>query len=106
MPGTRGPVPVPLRDGNRDLTKEILDELDTRGAFASQDAFPDVSQAEVKAALDRLASRLMISYNAVDTDQVELTSEGQTICDEGSHEFKVYDAVRRAGKIELKELQV
>jgi len=37
---------------------------------------------------------------------VLLTAEGKMICDEGSHEFKVWDAVRRRGKLGIKELPV
>ncbi|KAK4991027.1 Phenylalanyl-tRNA synthetase, beta subunit, cytoplasmic [Elasticomyces elasticus] len=99
MPGTRGPVPVPLGD----LTQQILDKLETTAPF-STDSELDASQSEVKAALDRLASRSMVAYETKDTEQVLLTDEGQTICDQGSHEFKVWDAVTRKGKIAVKDL--
>ncbi|KAK4987836.1 Phenylalanyl-tRNA synthetase, beta subunit, cytoplasmic, partial [Elasticomyces elasticus] len=99
MPGTRGPVPVPLGD----LTQQILDKLETTAPF-NTDSGLDASQSEVKAALDRLASRSMVAYETKDTEQVLLTDEGQTICDQGSHEFKVWDAVTRKGKIAVKDL--
>ena len=106
MPGTRGPVPIPLRDGHRDITLELLEMLDTKSSFDTHDTFPDIGQGEIKAALDRLASRSMVQYSTTDTEQVVLTAEGQTICDEGSHEYKVWKAVKDAGKLELKDLPV
>jgi phenylalanyl-tRNA synthetase alpha chain len=109
MPGTRGAVPVPVAGNTsrpRDLTQEILDQLDVQPELESSRDFPDVPQAEIKAALDRLASRSMIRYETQDAQKVLLTSEGQTICDEGSHEYKVWEVVRRKGKVGLKELPV
>ena len=106
MPGTRGPVPVPLRDGNRDLTREILSTIDDKGSITSTLDFPDIPQAEIKAALDRLGSRSMIEYDTTDKEIVQLSKEGEQICAEGSHEYKVWDAVRQRGKISLKELPV
>jgi len=104
MPGTRGAVPVPLRDGTRDVTQLILDTLENQQAINSTEAFPQIPQDEIKAALDRLKSRLMLEYDAVDEEQVHLTEEGQSIADTGSHEWKVWDAIRKAGKIEMKDL--
>lgn len=106
MPGQRGPVPVPLHDGVRDVTKEILNHLATKSELETSSEFPDVPQNEIKAALDRLASRAMIDYKPIDTEVVLLTPEGQSICDEGSHEWKVWDAIKRKGKIEMKDLIV
>lgn len=106
MPGTRGAVPVPLRDGTRDVTQLILDTLDEQPEINSTETFPQIPQDEIKAALDRLKSRLMLEYDSVDKEQVELTGEGQTICDSGSHEWKVWDAIKSAGKIEMKDLVV
>ena len=106
MPGTRGVVPVPLENHNRDLTQEILEKLDRQGSFASNDEFPDIPQGQIKAALDRLGSRQMIQYKTNDSERIILTAEGQMICDEGSHEYKVWDAVRRHKKLEMKDLAV
>nr|POE68865.1 phenylalanine--trna ligase alpha subunit [Quercus suber] len=105
MPGTRGPVPVPAQTngGSRDLTLEILETLETQDPLQTQDAFPQISQAEIKAALDRLASRAMLTYDTNDNEEVVLTSEGQQICDEGSHEWKVWDAVKMSGRLSLKD---
>ena len=106
MPGTRGAVPVPLQDGARDVTQLILDSLDSKPSFETGHEFPSVPQMEIKAALDRLASRQMVQYKTRDIEQAVLTSEGQIICDEGSHEYKVWETVRRHKKLELKDLAV
>ena len=106
MPGTRGPVPVPLQaNGTPDLTSEILHTLDSQDVIHTVDTFPQISQAEIKAALDRLASRGMVEYETKDSEQVVLTEEGQQICDEGSHEWKVWEAVKRKGRIPIKEVE-
>lgn len=106
MPGQRGPVPVPLHDGARDVTKEVLDRLSTKSELETSSEFPQIPQNEIKSALDRLASRSMVEYKSIDTELVLLTAEGQTICDEGSHEWKVWNAVNTKGKIEMKDLIV
>lgn len=97
---------MPLDDGTRDVTQQILDVLDEKPDFNTSSQFPQIPQIEIKAALDRLKSRLMVQYETNDTEQVILTPEGQMICDEGSHEYKVWDAVRKAGKLEMKDLTV
>lgn len=106
MPGTRGAVPVPLHQDGRDLTLQILELLDTKEPIHTDADFPQTPQNEIKAALDRLASRGMLLYETQDSEKVLLTSEGQSICDEGSHEYKVWDAVQQKGKLPLKELPV
>lgn len=97
---------MPLQNEARDLTLEILETLEHHDPFRSQETFPQISQAEIKAALDRLASRSMIQYDTEDTDIVVLTAEGQQIADEGSHEYKVWKAVKQSGKLSLKDLAV
>ncbi|KAK5165903.1 Phenylalanyl-tRNA synthetase, beta subunit, cytoplasmic [Saxophila tyrrhenica] len=106
MPGTRGPVPVPMQaNGTSDLTSEILRTLESNQPLHTAETFPHASQAEIKAALDRLASRGMVEYDTNDAEQVVLTEEGQQICDEGSHEWKVWEAVKSKGRIPIKELE-
>nr|OQO21564.1 hypothetical protein B0A51_11912 [Rachicladosporium sp. CCFEE 5018] len=104
MPGQRGPVPVPLHNGSRDLTLDILEALEENDPFQTQSQFPETPQAEIKAALDRLASRSMVEYDTQDREIVVLTAEGQQIADEGSHEYKVWKAVKASGKLSIKEL--
>lgn len=104
---TRGPVPVPVESSNRDVTQDVLDKLDTTEApLQSSSDFSEVSQSVIKAALDRLASRSMVTYETNDSEQAILTPEAEAIVAEGSHEFKVWDAVKKAGKIPIKELPV
>ncbi|KAG9203074.1 Phenylalanyl-tRNA synthetase, beta subunit, cytoplasmic [Epicoccum nigrum] len=104
MTGTRGPVPVPLETQGRNLTQDVLDLLDTKETLQSNEDFPAVPQRDIKAALDRLASRSMVEYKTNDKEQVVLTSESEGIVANGSHEFKVWKAVKEAGKIAIKEL--
>ncbi|KAK5722695.1 Phenylalanyl-tRNA synthetase, beta subunit, cytoplasmic [Elasticomyces elasticus] len=106
MPGTRGAVPVPLHTngGQRDLTEEILEAVDQSEHVATNEAFPQIPQGEIKAALDRLASRSMVEYETKDNEEVILTEEGQTIADEGSHEYQIWDAVQKAGRLSDKDL--
>ncbi|KAF2480413.1 tRNA synthetases class II core domain (F)-domain-containing protein [Neohortaea acidophila] len=106
MPGARGPVPVPAQaNGTSDLTSNILHSLEQHPQLDTQEAFPQTSQAEIKAALDRLASRRMVAYEAKDKELVVLTEEGQQISDEGSHEWKVWEAVKSKGRIPIKEIE-
>lgn len=100
---TRGPVPI-LEE--RNLTQEVLDLLDTKEPLRTSEDFPSIPQAQIKAALDRLASRSMLEYQAHDSDQVVLTPESESIVANGSHEYKVWKAVKDAGKIPIKELPV
>lgn len=106
MPGTRGPVPVPLEAKGQNLTQEILDLLDTKEPLQSNEDFPAISQAEIKAALDRLASRSMVEYKSLDSEKVVLTPESEGIVAEGSHEFKVWKLVKERGSVPIAELPV
>lgn len=106
MPGTRGPVPVPLEQGGRDLTQQVLDLLDAKSTLHTNQDFPSVPQIEIKAALDRLGSRQMLTYETEEKEEVQLTAEGQQIANEGSHEYKVWAAVKEKGGLPLKELPV
>lgn len=99
-------MPVPLETQGRDLTQQILDLLDTKQPLQSNEDFPAISQAEIKAALDRLASRSMVEYKTLDSEQVLLTPEAESIVENGSHEYKVWKAVKDAGKVSIKELPV
>lgn len=107
MPGQRGPVPVPLHDGKGDITQVILDTLDqTDKPLITSEVFPNIRQNDIKAALDRLASRSMVTYTTHDEEQVHLTDESKEICESGSHEYKVWDAVQKAVKLDMKDLVV
>ena len=80
-----------------DLTTEVLDALSrTEEPVLSTDAFPSTPSTEIKSALDRLKSRDMISYEAIDKDEAILTPEAEGIAANGSHEAKVFEAVLQA----------
>ncbi|KAF2196077.1 hypothetical protein GQ43DRAFT_476644 [Delitschia confertaspora ATCC 74209] len=104
MPGTRGPVPV-VSESKGDLAHDVLQLLDQKQPLHTSEDLPQVPQPEIKAALDRLASRSMVQYETSDREDVILTKEAQTIVEEGSHEFKVWDAVKKNGGLPVKELE-
>jgi phenylalanyl-tRNA synthetase alpha chain len=81
---------------SRDLTTEILHALSKSDSIQSADAFPDATFAELKAALDRLGSKSMIAYKAIDKDEAFLEPEGEQIAEHGSHEARVFEALRQA----------
>lgn len=105
MPGTRGPVPVPVttNGGDQDLTLQILHAVGQQPDIQTSDTFPNAPSTDIKAALDRLSSRSMIEYEQHTAEEIALTAEGRQIADEGSHEFKVWDAVRQQGRLSLKD---
>lgn len=72
-PGQRGPVPV--LDGTRDVTQQILDALDEHESITTSELFSHVPQTELKASIDRLASRAMLVYETHDTE-VPILSAG------------------------------
>ena len=79
-----------------DLTLQILETLENHEPFVSSEAFPSITSTTIKSALDRLGSRDMIIYKAIDREEAILTDEAKSISLEGSHEAKVFEAVRAA----------
>ena len=80
-----------------DITAEVLHVLSQGdGAQLSTDIFPRIPSSEVKSALDRLKSRDMVIYEAIDKEEAILTPEAEGIAANGSHEAKVFEAVRNA----------
>ncbi|KAL8804136.1 MAG: hypothetical protein Q9182_002770 [Xanthomendoza sp. 2 TL-2023] len=80
-----------------DLISQVLDALaQTDGSIFSNDAFPTVDFTNIKSALDRLGSREMVLYRQIDREEANLTPEAQGIAAQGSHEAKVFEAVRQA----------
>ncbi|KAL9594589.1 MAG: hypothetical protein Q9219_006949 [cf. Caloplaca sp. 3 TL-2023] len=80
-----------------DLTSRVLDALSqTEGSVLTARTFPSVDFTTMKSALDRLGSREMILYRQLDREEAILTPEAQEIAAEGSHEAKVFEAVRQA----------
>ena len=80
-----------------DLTAQVLEALShSGGPLLSADAFPSVSSTTVKSTLDRLGSREMVVYKAIYREEALLTPEAEAIAADGSHEAKVFEAVRNA----------
>ena len=80
-----------------DHTAAILSALNSsNGPVLSAETFPNVEFTALKASLDRLGSREMVTYETIDRDEYTLLPEAQGIVKEGSHEAKVFEAVRQA----------
>ena len=80
-----------------DLTSNVLGYLsDHDGPFLTNDAFPSLTFVTIKSALDRLGSREFIIYKQIDREEATLTDEAEGIAANGSHEAKVFEAVRKA----------
>lgn len=80
-----------------DLTNPILDALSASDApILASNAFPSAPSLKVKSALDRLGSRQMVDWKALDKEILTLTAEGEEIAANGSHEAKVFAAVLAA----------
>ena len=88
---------APISSNNAgDLTSEVLQALSSADEILSTEKFPDVPFESIKAALDRLASRSMITYQQVEREEAFLESEAENIVRYGSHEARVFEAVRKA----------
>ena len=80
-----------------DLTARVLDALSSHeGPVQTADAFPSESYTSIKSALDKLRSRDMISYETIEREDSILSAEAKSIVSDGSHEAKVFEAVRQA----------
>ena len=80
-----------------ELTSQVLDVLsEGDGPILTADAFASVPFITMKSALDRLGSRDMVVYKALDREEAILTEEAEGIAAQGSHEAKVFEAVRQA----------
>ncbi|KAK5654980.1 hypothetical protein OQA88_6739 [Cercophora sp. LCS_1] len=79
-----------------DLTHEVLQALSKTDPILSTEAFPQVAFVDIKAALDRLASRDMVKYETIEKEDAILEAEGEQIAANGSHEARVFEALRQA----------
>ncbi|TDZ12828.1 Phenylalanine--tRNA ligase alpha subunit [Colletotrichum spinosum] len=79
-----------------DLTSQILLALSKKDPILSAEHFPEFQFVDIKAALDRLASRSMVTYKSIDREEAILEPEGQQQAEHGSHEARVFEAVRQA----------
>lgn len=107
---SRGPVPIPASgqaQGSPDLVQSILDALSEKSRpLATEKDFSEISEPEIKAAMDRLASREMITYEPHARELAFLTEEAKGMCEDGSHEYRVWEAVKRKGALKIKDLKV
>lgn len=79
-----------------DITSEILQALSKTDPILSNEAFPGTPRDEVKAAAYRLGSRSMITYEQIDQEEAVLEPEAEQIVAHGSHEVRVFEALRQA----------
>lgn len=79
-----------------DLTTRVLHALSQKEPILSTEAFPESAFTDLKAALDRLASRSMVVYEPIDREEAVLEPEGLQIAEQGSHEARVFEALRQA----------
>lgn len=83
-------------DQQGDLPSKILQTLSVNDPILSSEAFPTLKSTDVKSALDRLASRFMVTYDIIDREEVLLEAEALEIAANGSHEARVFEALRQA----------
>ncbi|KAJ4416377.1 Phenylalanyl-tRNA synthetase, beta subunit, cytoplasmic [Gnomoniopsis sp. IMI 355080] len=88
-------IVVPKMASSGDLTLDILQTLDKTSPIQSQDAFPQTSFNELKAAVDRLSSRSMVTYEQIEKDQLLLEAEAEQIVANGSHEARVFQELAK-----------
>ena len=79
-----------------DLALEVLRALSNNDPILSSDAFPSKKSTDVKSALDRLGSRSMVTYETIDREEAVLEPEAVEIEASGSHEARVFEALRKA----------
>lgn len=79
-----------------DLVSEVLQKLDAQSPIVSNEAFPTLASQDVRPALDKLAGRSMITYEPIEKEVILLEPEAEQIVAHGSHEARVFEAVRNA----------
>ncbi|KAI4253099.1 MAG: hypothetical protein LQ352_003909 [Teloschistes flavicans] len=80
-----------------ELTTQVLDALShNEGSIVSNEVFPSIDFTTMKSALDRLGSREFIEFRQINREEAILTPEAEGVAAEGSHEAKVFEAVRQA----------
>lgn len=91
-----------------DLQQRVLEALGgSESSLSTAQAFPTVPFEEIKATLDRLGSRDYVKYEQLTQDQLVLTAEAKDIVENGSHEARVFEAVRKAVEgIKIKDMPV
>ncbi|KAH7313589.1 phenylalanyl-tRNA synthetase [Stachybotrys elegans] len=96
----------PASSSSGDLVSDILQALADASPILSAEAFPAVPFESLKAALDRLASRSMVSYEQLEREEATLEPEAESIVAHGSHEVRVFEAISKAmGGLSIQELE-
>lgn len=87
---------------------QVLETLENAdGPLLTAHAFPSVPFVKIKSTMDILKSRDMIQYTQVEREEALLTPEAEAIAESGSHEAKVFEAVRQAmDGLKINELPV
>ncbi|KAK3325861.1 tRNA synthetases class II core domain (F)-domain-containing protein [Apodospora peruviana] len=99
-------VPPTGSSSTEDLVTEVLQTLSKTDPILSTEAFAQVPFESIKAALDRLASRSMVTYEQVEREEALLEPEAETIVSHGSHEARVFEVVRKAmGGLSIQQLE-
>ena len=100
---TKNPTSSGQDGAEGDLAVQILKTLDATPTLPllSGTAFPASSFAELKAALDKLASREMVRFDTIEKEVAALEAEGDFIVANGSHEARVFKALQAAGEAGL-----
>jgi len=78
-----------------DLPLEILQALSKNEPIDSSEAFPSQPFTVVKSALDTLLSRSMVTYKAINQENIILEAEGEQILANGSHEVRILQALQK-----------
>jgi phenylalanyl-tRNA synthetase alpha chain len=88
------------------LTTQILQSLEKHEFLLSAEAFPIQKSTDVKSSLDRLASRLMVTYETIEREEPVLEAEGEEITANGSHEARVFEALQgKMAGLTIQELE-
>ncbi|KAK7737042.1 Phenylalanyl-tRNA synthetase, beta subunit, cytoplasmic [Cytospora paraplurivora] len=100
---TKNPIPSGQDGADGDVAVQILKTLDQtpNEPLLSAKAFPASTFTELKAALDKLASREMVRFDTIEKEVVALEEEAEGIVANGSHEVRVFKALQAAGEAGL-----
>ena len=79
-----------------DLTSRILHALAASDPVHTAEVFPEETFVDLKAAIDSLYSRDMVTYKQLEKETVILEPEAEQIAAHGSHEARVFEALRAA----------
>lgn len=79
-----------------DIATGVLQALDKTESILTNELFPEAKTLDIKAALDRLNGRSMITYETLERDEYLLEAEAEQIAANGSHEARVFEALRQA----------